>query len=419
MTEKFQLNGIELDAESLSDEFSACIARYEFPYRNGAELEHMGRKARTVKLRCYFYDERYEEHKQLLALLNSRSETVELLHPKYGLCKGQVETVSVRHDDRIKTAEIDLTFIEHLAAPIQVFRPVPASQLSQAAQKFAAARQLISKVSRLPGQLKSQVEGLLESAVSQFEDVMGDVALPAGALSSSLTYATDLPGRLVQSVAGAVERYAYAYEALKTAPEMFTAKLKASYEELESAFALFGTDTKGISKEAAELAAQIISIIISSAAAVQLAYETDKLYDTDQEARAQAAQLEQTSGFDVSGAKLTPEAVAEYMNVRQLERTLADVMGSTQAALDLLRAEEGYTEEIALLLESTAEMVRRVNETKLEREKIIQVTVNRPTHLFLVLQKNGLPYTMAARVLAINNIQNPNEVCGTINIYAR
>ncbi|NLO90665.1 MAG: hypothetical protein GX410_01560 [Elusimicrobia bacterium] len=415
----FKLNDIELDAESISDDFAAAIAKFEAPYKNGAALEPLGLRARSIKFRCYFLNERYAEHKNLLALIDSQTEPLELLHPAYGLLKGYVETTSVRHDDRLKTAEIDVTFTEHQAAPAPVVRLNPATQLGTVAQKLGLAAQLSAKVAALSSTVRNQVMGRLEDGIASFEGVMNTVTLPADALTASVSYATSAPGRLVQSVAQAVERYAVAYNALKTAPELFTAKLKAAGESLEAAFADFGAGQPGMSPDAAAVVSEIINFIIRTSTATQLGYDTSNIYASDQEARASAAAMEDASNLDASGNIVASAEPVDYMNVKQLEATLADVMRTMQDAVDVMRAADGYAEEIGLLQSATAELVRQVNDAKLEREKIIQVTVERPTHLFLVLQKHGLPYTMARRVLAINSIPDPNEVIGTINIYAR
>jgi len=70
----------------------------------------MGQKAREIKFRCYFYNETYELHTSVIALLDYHG-LLELHHPKYGIIQGMVESMSIRHDDREETAEIDITFV--------------------------------------------------------------------------------------------------------------------------------------------------------------------------------------------------------------------------------------------------------------------------------------------------------------------
>lgn len=113
-----QLDGFALEIETTDDAFEKAIVRHEYPFKDGALLEDMGRKARIVKFRCYFWDDgadhaTYDTHIELVKHLASQ-EISELVHPKYGPLRGCVESMSVRHDDRDRTAEIDVTFVEGL-----------------------------------------------------------------------------------------------------------------------------------------------------------------------------------------------------------------------------------------------------------------------------------------------------------------
>jgi prophage DNA circulation protein len=113
-----ELDGIFLEIETIEDGFEKAIAQYEFPYKDGALLEDMGQKARQIRIRCYFWDDfafhnTYDAHQALLDHLHSH-EYFELVHPQYGPIKGCVQSVSVRHDDSIRAAEVDVTFIETL-----------------------------------------------------------------------------------------------------------------------------------------------------------------------------------------------------------------------------------------------------------------------------------------------------------------
>ncbi len=108
-----EIDGFALDCETLEDGFEKAVAQREYPYRDGAELEDMGERARTIRIRCYWIEARYGNHYNFLEHLKSR-ELLELSHPKYGLIHGIIQSVMVRHDDRAETAEVDLTFIQDL-----------------------------------------------------------------------------------------------------------------------------------------------------------------------------------------------------------------------------------------------------------------------------------------------------------------
>jgi prophage DNA circulation protein len=116
------IDGIQLEMEHIEDSFRKSIAKYEYPYRNGAELEDMGQEARCVRVRCYFWDnevqQTYADHIDLLNKLESR-DIIEMVHPQYGPMNGCVESVSVNHDDLLRTAVVEISFVEELRKTLQ------------------------------------------------------------------------------------------------------------------------------------------------------------------------------------------------------------------------------------------------------------------------------------------------------------
>lgn len=78
------VDGIPLEIETLDDQFEVAIARHEFPFKDGALLENMGQKARTVAIRCYFWDDgshlTYNGHIKLVNHLKDKA-LFELTHP--------------------------------------------------------------------------------------------------------------------------------------------------------------------------------------------------------------------------------------------------------------------------------------------------------------------------------------------------
>ena len=133
-----EIDGFVLDMQTIEDGFENAIARYEYPYRDGADLEHMGQTARRIRLRCFWLEGRYAEHYDFLEHLKDR-ELFELRHPKYGLISGAVESVMVRHDDRQETAAVDLMFIEDMAS--QEAPPSSRDLAAEAESSFAAGQQ--------------------------------------------------------------------------------------------------------------------------------------------------------------------------------------------------------------------------------------------------------------------------------------
>ncbi len=422
------LNDIRLDCEIISDVFPKAIAKHEFPYRDEAFLEDMGMKTHTVRVRCYFFNETYETHKDLVSLLKDRQK-LQLTHPVYGILNGTTENVSIRHDDRESTAAIDFTFIEgRTEAEQQTANVVDADSEDQYEKGLNEAQESMEDDmdKALGAESKSIMDetldadkGILEqftdlsrkarnyvkkvdTAVSKFEATLNDIATPANALISTIDFAANLPGRVIGSIAGTVHRYSELYESIKDAPERFINSLKDGLQELENAFPQGDSDND---------AATHIWRAVQTVSAIEMGVQAGGIYGRDEERRMVQKRLETVKSFDASGKLVkaaTPETV---MNIREVERTLYTVREQMQTAIDTARPNNSMKQMAALLLE-------HVNIIKLEREKIITIELDNEMPLHLICLKYGLPYQAAQRILAINpQIKNPNQCPKRMDIY--
>ena len=429
-----ELDGFALEIETTDDAFEKAIVRHEFPFQNGALLEDMGRKARVVKFRCYFWDdgadhETYEAHKELEKKLASH-EISELVHPKYGPLRGCVESMSIRHDDRDRTAEIDVTFVEGLiedggdtrhddveAGAEEAYNNGIEDQKKEFADdvKEALGPEASGILDRVLDPAKGIVEQFqdvstkarnylktVESYVGTLEGTLNTIANPGNSLVSTINYGVNLPGRVIGSVSRCVERYALLYDSLKTAPARFVNSMTFGLKGLSNTSGKFSKTTK---------------IASASHTALQTAY----LYKADETLRVAQKKNEGLRAFDAVGNYTAPEVAANRaaattapettMTVNELESSLAEVRGSLHEAIDLSR-------ENTILKQQALQLQVHVNNIKLEREKIIQVLLDNPMPLHLVCLRYGLPYNAAERLLTINSIRNPNCASGEVRVYA-
>jgi prophage DNA circulation protein len=427
-----KIDDFPLEIETIEDSIEKSIAKYEFPYRDGALLEDMGQKARIVKIKCYFYGETYEKHIQFLKHLEDR-ELFELSHPKYGVIKGFVESVSVRHDDKIMAAEIDITFAESLLAPEPRHAPsvdhAVEKGLGDGQQQAAAALRdsvkngigkgadtvlnrtldpntgILAQFSDITGTARDFVTQL-DSCVNTLESALNTIANPANSLVATINYAADLPGRVIGTVARTLERYSILYDSIKNAPVRFVQSFKDGVAKLKDSL-------PASSKNAAKQAAiDAIRTHIQIAAAQRLALDLAYIYKDDETARQKQKGLEKAKSFDIQGNYIKPEPPEPILTIGDIEKSVADVRTEIQTAVDAERS-----------LDSLKDMARQllfhVNTIKLEREKIRTVEIDNSTPLHLVCLRYGLPYAYAERIHAINAIKNPSFVSGEVSIYAR
>lgn len=420
-----QLDGFALEIETTDDALEKAIVRHEYPFKDGAFLEDMGQKARVVRFRCYFWDDgadraTYDTHHKLLKHLQSQ-ETSELVHPKYGPLRGCVESMSVRHDDRERTAEIDIVFVQGLldedddtghedvaAGSEEAFDSSIVEQKHAFTDEVTAAlgaeapailaktldpdRSIVEQFPEVSIKARAYLKGV-ESYVSTLETTLNIITNPASSLISTINYGATLAGRVIGSLSRTVERYALLYSSLQTAPARFMDGLLFALEGLAASSGKFSRTTK---------------IAGASHAALQAAY----LYRADEAVRSAQKKNEGLRPFDALGNYAPPEsAPGQTMTVHELEGSLAAVRGSLQEAIDLSRQNTSLKQQ-ALRLQT------HVNSIKLEREKITRVRLDNPMPLHLLCLRHGLPYNAADRLLSINAIKNPNCVSGEVNIYA-
>ncbi|MDP2167992.1 MAG: DNA circularization N-terminal domain-containing protein, partial [Thermodesulfovibrionales bacterium] len=261
-TEDAFIDDFALEIQDIDDAFEKSIAQYEFPYRDGAKLEDMGLKARKVRFKCFFFGKRYDEHKLFLEHIKGNKGLFDFTHPKYGLLHGSVESASVRHDDRLETAEIDISFVEEFAGEIEipavsvdgVFEQGQAEQIAEFEKDVkdelgAEAAEILGKELDPTKGILEQFTGLTATArayvkqidgyVSKLEATLTSIANPANSLLATIDYGVNLPGRVIGSVSRTVERYALLAESLKTAPSRFAQSMKNGMKELESALGGF------------------------------------------------------------------------------------------------------------------------------------------------------------------------------------
>ena len=423
------LNGIPIQCETIEDRSEKALAVHELPDQDRVILEDMGLKAWKVRLRCYFWDETYDNHSLLLGELRNQ-KSFELDHPAYGLMQGSVESIAVRHDDRLRTAEIDISFVEGEteSEPVLVMDVKGETEtayvegLSQAQDTFqedvkeglgAEASGILSQtldpqkgileqftgISRLARNYVKTVDGL----VSRIEAKLQTITTPANALVSTINFSTNLPGRVLGAIARVASRYSTLCLAIEDAPDRFIQSYKDGITALENE--LFTDDAVG-----AKNFSPLLKKAFKSVTALEAGAQVGSAFSADEQARLARKDREYVKSFDALGKYLNPEPLEPVMDVREIETTLYMVREMLADAVADARQNQAL-KDMALSLE------RHAVEIKIERAKIKTVTLDNAMPLHLVCLKYGLPYNMADRILALNTVKNPNYCTGDVDIY--
>lgn len=418
------LAGFNLDIEDISDTFEKAIAKYDFPYRNGALLEDMGQKARKIKFVCYFYNDTYQAHFDLIAALDNLGLT-ELVHPEYGLIKGIIEQLDVRHDDRIQTAQIYITFVENLSGSPQPIAAVSVQGSVEDAYASGQQNQVDGISDAVTGPLGAEGQDILNQSLdytqpgvlSQFTGLsmaawnyvksvdtyvryldgkLLDVQNPADGLISIINYGTGLAGRVASAAARCIERYAVLYNTAGGAPATFLRNLQGAIATLAAASGAFAAQTR-------------------CAGAQRLALETAYVYQADEGNYEAQKQVGNQKAFDPLGNYTALAPLPQVLAADAMEATLALAMAAIETSVEDARA-AGVA--MPSLKAQAQALVTWVQQVKMKRATIVQIPVANPTPLHLLCLQNGLDYHMAESIFAINKIKQPSFTQGTVNIYA-
>ena len=436
---------LDLLAEpGISDQIDKAIVRHEYPYRNGADLQDLGAKTRTVRFTAIWEGVDYPTHYDFLTHLESTALNT-LTHPTYGEMTGSVESLSIRRRDEEMYVEIDITFVEDLASQEAIATPwsdiVPAIEAAyttscteqQAAVVTSLTATLGPEGALLAGAtidptlpLASQFSSLsagaraylrvLDSAIATFEGTLLDIANPATTLISTLTFAANIPGRVIGSLTATIERISLAQESLRAFPSRFMDALDFELNALGNAVAAAidppgssqGAITGGSGRSAAIAA---LPQFVASASAARCGLDGADLYAADQQQRDASAGNDALPAFDTLGRFLNPPAPEPVMTAPELEAALALLRTRFQAVLDSDRSQQALRAMALALLD-------HVSTAKNGREQLVTITVDQPTPLLLILHHHNLPVAMAERVLTLNpQIIDPNAVEGEVVIY--
>lgn len=425
-----QLDGFTLDIETIDDQFDLSIVRHEFPHIDGALLENMGQKARAIRFRCYFWDNTYDQHINLINYLANR-DLFEFTHPQYGIITGMVEQVICGHDDREEAVTVDINFVENIRSSTV---GVPAEDITASVEgDFISAQQqqmdalindmyglgvdvstALDESQTLYAQLQSgsafarQVVKELDACIAATSVWAADITQPVNSLVASISYLTTAPGRMLSVATRAAERVARLSDAVLFAPSRALSNMDYNLSSLVNVIA----DTGSQPSRAITAARSLFVRHLRLAAAQRLALEAAVLYAADEANRQAVRTAETITGWDVSGIYHQVDNTVLVMNVTELEKSLALVRSRLQTALSEAR-------QITALNSMARNLLHHVTTVKLERERIITVSIDNPMPLHLVCLHHGVSYRTAQRVMSINPaVANPSHCPRSVALYA-
>ncbi len=111
--ELLKWGNIEINTQSCTDDYSRKVVAYDYPYKDGAELEDLGRQPRPSSFTAVFFGKNYLA--ELVDFLQEvdKGLTRTLQHPLFGQWEAKCVRAAVKHKhDARDFAEVDLEFLE-------------------------------------------------------------------------------------------------------------------------------------------------------------------------------------------------------------------------------------------------------------------------------------------------------------------
>ena len=408
------LGGIRLDWQDLSEERKLAVVRHEYPGQNGADLESQGWTAAEHKLKVVFLADRQADWHNLEAVLFTGAVMV-LEHPSKGRLNGLVESVSIKHDDRRDTVEVDITFVEDGFPAAPVYRP---SAIDVASSLYAPiARDAggvcaepwypytppspdltdpswLEKLGNLGNTLNALV-GVLRGQLSRLDSIIASITSPISSVLFAIEWASDLPSQLTKRLAIVLDLLHGKIEGAPS-PALAAKKFLADAKALAETFS--GTSSEGTARimVANQGALTVAGVMAGDEARLRAmrAYETTQAFDTEGRWVARGG----------APAQLPATAI-------QIEALVADARALIQAARPWV-TDPADLDRLALALQDS------FRSRLIEFEQLREIMVLAPTPMHVICHQYGLAYNVAERLCLLNNVRNPSFVQGKILIYA-
>lgn len=180
--------GVTFDVIRTHDSAKRDLAEHEYPYKDGADVEDLGRKAMRPTVTAVFWGDNYEKQLQTFIKALDTAGYGELIHPVFGsMPKMQLESYSISHDaEHPDYCTVELQFVDSTPSnpffvkAIAVQKAAAVSSLTSTALSAAmsAYSNAISAIAAVKAglkqanALKSVITGTINAIRSQIQSVI-------------------------------------------------------------------------------------------------------------------------------------------------------------------------------------------------------------------------------------------------------
>ena len=391
--------------------FSRNVAVHDIPFSRRNLIQDNGSSTKTYTFTVAFQDAppiapgqelenrflpTFLSHLGFIQLLNSGNSLI-FQHPEEGVVDVKVESVSERYTSVVNYVEIDITLYRELdeVAARDVKYPVDenAASFRESTKANESKLQQIAKTLS-PIAFQSQVA----QYTNKLNSLLSDVNSVSNSIINSINYVEGTIGDTLLAVNQTVDRMVQAQKDLVLSPATFINNLVTQSRSLAANF----LDAGGI--------ATTESILTLTMATSRIAVEIAETYVDDDVNGEKLLKNVGIQTFDNKGFYLgTPELIA-VMTINELESTVSEFRKLVDDVIQLDRNNRD-------LLNQARTLQTYVDENKLDREKVITVSVGNEISIYALLNRFRLSYQEADKNLSLNpQIRNPNFMTGDVRL---
>lgn len=430
--------GVRFDVEAVRDNGEKSLAVHEYPYRAGAEVEDLGRKARTISITALFWGTDYLSGVADLVEALEQTGPGELIHPVFGSVKVAIRRWSIPHraDDpdyvaiefEAVEAGLDNSFFDYKSArgTVEQTQTTLLSGVSGVIDEVSAAvGEKLAVVRDYAQTAQATMQTYLTDAISIYDtgadfvrSALSYVAYPS-AFVSDLLAAQAYVISDAQSITNAFSRVAAMSGHLPSVGRTgITIKTTSR--------ALGGTTGNYVGGTATGRAEAVLSLPRPQTADNSPSYPAPTPgAGTVEDMVVAAVTATQTAQLaQAVGEVLEDELDAPTMTPAEIEAIVGDVRERVQASLDWCRAAcpSDRVHAVSEKLRAVADAVQTLGSTVLEtRPAIVEHVVDAECNTHLLAHKLYGDYTRAAEIVRLNpQLRNPNFIAKgqILHVYA-
>ena len=185
--------GVFFHCQVTEDSVERALAVHEYPYRDGGEIDDMGRRARPFEMSAIFFGETYQSDLETFVNALNEGGEGELVHPVFGVQPVMVEAFQIKHDaEGPDSCTVQLSFRESgINNPFFGGAKTPAGKAEEAADDATDAMEDATDTFNL--NLTEWVRDFMgENPLTSAVQAVSDVFNKAAAILNDVTGAIDL-----------------------------------------------------------------------------------------------------------------------------------------------------------------------------------------------------------------------------------